>query len=81
MKRTAAIRSPTRKFLLKLESTNDEDLRSATLDAKALAQTELASAIDTLVETMARDILATATGRLWEQVGSQVEPERKEVTS
>lgn len=65
-------------FLLQIESINEEDLRSATQDAKAVAQTELASTIDSLVQTMSRDVLAMQQAVCEEEVRRQIENEESD---
>src|SRR6266702_392393 len=57
MRKTVALVSDSQ-FLQQLESTDDEDLRSVVQIAKALAQTELSSSIDAVVEKVVHAVLA-----------------------
>lgn len=71
--KSAADQVSASQFLLQIESTNDEDLRYTAQDVKAIAQTELASAIDSLVQTMTHDVLAMQQAVYEEEVRRQVE--------
>ena len=77
--RSAAADISDSDFLQQLESTNDEDLRSATQNAKPLAQTELSSSIDTIVQTMTHEVLGMQQDLCGRQVQLQVEYEEREV--
>jgi hypothetical protein len=68
-------------FLQKLEGTNDEDLRSAAQTAKALAQTELLSSIDIVVEKLTHAVLAMQRELSGKKAQLQVEEEEREVLS
>ena len=66
-------------FLQQLEKTNDEDLRSAAQTAKALAQTELLSSIDGVVEKLTRAALGMKRELCRKEAQVQVEKEEREV--
>ncbi|KAI9452888.1 hypothetical protein BJY52DRAFT_1124024 [Lactarius psammicola] len=78
MMKTAAHVSDSQ-FLQQLESSNDEDLRSVTRDAKAVAQTSLSSSIDTVVRKMTHDVLAMQQDLCGRQVQLQVDNEERDV--
>ncbi|KAH8979281.1 hypothetical protein EDB92DRAFT_1980226 [Lactarius akahatsu] len=82
MKQTAA-RVPDSRFFqqleARLEGTNDEDLRSAAQNAKALAQTELLSSIDTVVEQMTFTVLEMQQNTCGRSVHLQIANEEREV--
>ncbi len=78
MKKTAAKVSDSQ-FLQQLESINDEDLRPAAQNAKALAQTELSSSIDVVVKKMTHAVLAMQQDLCGREVQLQVENEEVEV--
>ncbi|KAH9005432.1 hypothetical protein EDB86DRAFT_2825090 [Lactarius hatsudake] len=82
MKQTAA-RIPDSQFFLqfeaRLEGTNDEDLRSAAQNAKALAQTELLSSIDTVVEQMTSTVLEMQQNTCGRSVQLQIANKEREV--
>jgi hypothetical protein len=78
MRKTVALVSDSH-FLRQLESTNDEYLRSVVRIAKALAQSELSSSIETVVKTMVHDVLALQQDFCVRQVQLQVENEEMEV--
>ena len=66
-------------FLQKLEENNDEDLRSAAQTAKALAQTELLSSIDGVVEKLTHAVLEMKREHCGKEAQLQVEKEEREV--
>jgi hypothetical protein len=66
-------------FLQMLEKTNEEDLRSAAQTAKSLALTELLSAIDGVVEKVAKAVLIMQQGHCERRIRHQVETEEREV--
>ena len=78
MKITAA-RFSDSQFIQQLESTDDDDLRSAAQNAKTLAQTELSSLIGTVVKSMTQDVLATQLDLGEKQLQSQTGNEQREV--
>ncbi|KAH8993666.1 hypothetical protein EDB83DRAFT_2325213 [Lactarius deliciosus] len=63
----------------RLEGTNDEDLRSAAQNAKALAQTELLSSIDTVVEQITSTVLEMQQNTCRRSVYLQIANEEREV--
>jgi len=65
-------------FLKLLQRTDDEALRSAVQNAKALAQIELSSSIDALVKSMTHDVLAMQQDHCGREVQLQVENEERE---
>lgn len=77
MKNVAA-QVPDSQFLRQLEDCNDEHLRPAAQNAKALVQTELSSSIDTLVQTITQDVLAMRQDLNWRQVQLQVANKERE---
>lgn len=78
MKRTAAQISDSQ-FLQEIESTDDEDMRSAAQRAKSLAERELSSLIDGVVKTMTHDILIMQQDLCGRQAQLLVENEEREV--
>jgi hypothetical protein len=78
MKRSAAQISDSQ-FLQALESIYDEDLRSVTQKAKALAKKELSSSIDAVVKTMTHDVLTMQQELCGRQAQLLVESEEREV--
>ena len=78
MNRTAAHTSDSQ-FLERLENTDDEDLRSASQNAKALAQTELSTLIGAVVKAMTQDVLAMQQDLCERQVRLQTENEERQV--
>ncbi|KAI9443933.1 hypothetical protein H4582DRAFT_2125919, partial [Lactarius indigo] len=75
----AAAQIPDSQFLQQLESTNEDDLRSAAQDAKAIAQSELLSSIDTVVEKMTHAILAMQQDTCGRSLHFQIANEEREV--
>ena len=78
MKRTAAQISDS-EFLQELESIDDEDMRSAAQRAKALAERDLSSLIDAVVNSMTDDILVMQQDLCGRQAQLLVENEERKV--
>ena len=80
MRKAVALVSDSQ-FLQQLESTDDEDLQSVLPTAKALAQAELSSSIDTVVKKVTHVAMATQQDTCGRDIQLQVESEEKEVLS
>ncbi|KAH9054525.1 hypothetical protein EDB87DRAFT_1580466 [Lactarius vividus] len=78
MKQTAA-HVPDSQFLQRLEGTNDEDLRSVAQNAKALAQSDLLSSIDSVVEKMTHTVLKMQRDNCGRSVHLQIANEERDV--
>lgn len=77
--RTFAAQLSDSQFLQDLESTNDEDLRPAAQEAKALAQRELSSSIDAVVENLTHDVLVMQQNLCARQAQLQLDNEERGV--
>ncbi|KAI9443938.1 hypothetical protein H4582DRAFT_1807523, partial [Lactarius indigo] len=65
-------------FMQLLQRADDEALRSTVQQAKALAQTELSSSINTVLKTMTRDVLTMQQDLYGREVQLQLENEERE---
>ncbi|KAH9030797.1 hypothetical protein EDB85DRAFT_1403662 [Lactarius pseudohatsudake] len=74
---TAAANLPDSRFLERLESTKDEDLRSVVRSAKTLAQRELSYSIDAVVHEMTHAVLTMQQEHCRKSIQVQVENEER----
>ncbi|KAH9023070.1 hypothetical protein EDB83DRAFT_1992544 [Lactarius deliciosus] len=74
---TAAADLPDSRFLERLESTKDEDLRSVVRSAKTLAQRELSYSIDAVVDEMTHAVLMMQQELCRINIQVQVEKEER----
>jgi len=77
--KTAAANLPDSRFLKRLESIDDKDLRPTVQNAKALAQRELSYSIDAVVNKMTRAVLAMQQDHCRRSVQAGVENEERKV--
>jgi hypothetical protein len=77
--RSAAANLPDSQFLQRLESIDDDDLRSTVQNAKALAQKTLSRSIDAVVTKMTHAVLAMQQDHCRMAVQVEVESEERKV--
>ncbi|KAI9453856.1 hypothetical protein BJY52DRAFT_1189313 [Lactarius psammicola] len=77
--KTTAANLPDSRFLKRLESADDKDLRSTVQNAKALAQRELSYSIDTAANKMTHAVLAMQQDNCRMFVQLEVENEERKV--